>query len=95
MKKIQITTVEKMANVQVIELNTSFIARVVRLQAQLEPLVKDITRTKRKFNDEEKKYEDVLDENGNKVIDYDRVDGRILAETILPFFNEICEAFEE
>lgn len=95
MKKIQITTVEKMANVQVIELNASFIARVVRLQAQLEPLVKDITRTKRKFNDEEKKYEDVLDENGNKVIDYDRVDGRILAETILPFFNEICEAFEE
>ena len=95
MKKIQITTVEKMANVQVIELNASFIARVVRLQAQLEPLIKDITRTKRKFNDEEKKYEDVLDENGNKVIDYDRVDGRILAETILPFFNEIVEAFEE
>ena len=95
MKKIQITTIEKIANVQVIELNASFIARVVRLQAQLEPLVKDITRTKRKFNDEEKKYEDVLDENGNKVIDYDRVDGRILAETILPFFNEIVEAFEE
>lgn len=95
MKKIQITTIEKVANVQVIELNASFIARVVRLQAQLEPLVKDITRTKRKFNDEEKKYEDVLDENGNKVIDYDRVDGRILAETILPFFNEIVEAFEE
>jgi len=95
MKKIQITTIEKMANVQVIELNASFIARVVRLQAQLEPLVKDITRTKRRYNDAEKKYEDVLDENGNKVIEYDRVDGRILAETILPFFDELCKAFEE
>ena len=95
MKKIQVTTIEKMANVQVIELNASFIARVVRLQAQLEPLVKDITRTKRKFNDETKEYEDILDENGNKVIVYDRVEGRILAETILPFFNEIVEAFEE
>ena len=95
MKKIQVTTIEKMANVQIIELNASFIARVVRLQAQLEPLVKDITRTKKKFNDETKKYEDVLDENGNKVIEYDRVDGRILTETILPFFDELVKAFEE
>ena len=95
MKKIQVTTIEKMANVQIIELNASFIARVVRLQAQLEPIVENITRTKRKFNDETKKYDDVLDENGNKVIEYDRVDGAILAETILPFFDELCKAFEE
>lgn len=95
MKKIQVSTIEKMANVQIIELNASFIARVVRLQAQLEPMVKDITRTKRKFNEETKKYEDFLDENGNKVIEYDRVDGKILAETVLPFFDELCEAFEE
>jgi hypothetical protein len=95
MKKIQITTIEKVANVQVIELNASFIARVVRLQAQLEPLVKDITHNKRKFNDETKKYEDVLDENGNKVIEYDRINGEILAETVLPFLDELVEAFEE
>ena len=95
MKKIQVTTIEKMANVQIIELNASFIARVVRLQAQLEPLVKGITRTKHKFNDDTKKYEDVLDANGNKIVEYDQVDGRILAETVLPFFDELCEAFEE
>ena len=84
-----------MANVQIIELNASFIARCVRLQAQLEPLVKDITHTKRKYNEDTKKYDDVLDENGNKVIEYDRVDGRVLAETVLPFFDEIVKAFEE
>lgn len=95
MKKIQITTIEKMANVQIIELNASFIARVVRLQAQLEPLVKDITRTKRKYNEETRKYDDILDENGNKILEYDRVDGKILAETVFPFFDEIVEAFEE
>lgn len=95
MKKIQVSTIEKMANVQIIELNASFIARVVRLQAQLEPMVENITRTKRKFNEETKKYEDVLDENGNKVIEYDRVDGKILAETVFPFFDELCKAFEE
>ena len=95
MKKIQITTIEKMANVQIIELNASFIARVVRLQAQLEPLVKNITRTKRKYNDGTKEYEDVLDENGNKVIEYDRVDGKVFAEKVMPFINELCEAFEE
>lgn len=95
MKKIQVTTIEKMANVQIIELNASFIARVVKLQVQLEPLVKNITHTKRKFNEETKKYEDVLDENGNKVIEYDQVDGKILAETVLPFFDELVKAFEE
>ncbi|MBQ3946458.1 MAG: hypothetical protein II670_12755 [Alphaproteobacteria bacterium] len=95
MKKIQVTTIEKMANVQVIELNASFIAKVVRLQAQLEPVIKDITRTKRRYNDEEKKYEDVIDENGNKVIEYDRVDGKILVEKVMPFINELCEDFEE
>jgi hypothetical protein len=95
MKKIQVTTIEKMANVQIIELNASFIARVVRLQAQLEPVVKDITRTKRKYNEGTKTYEDVLDENGNKIIEYDRVDGRILAEAVLPFFDELVKAFEE
>jgi len=95
MKKIQVTTIEKMANVQIIELNASFIARIVRLQVQLEPIVENITRTKRKFNDETKKYDDVLDENGNKVIEYDRVDGKVLAENVMPFINELCEAFEE
>jgi cell division protein FtsL len=95
MKKIKVTTIEKMANVQIIELNASFIARVVRLQAQLEPIVENITRTKRKFNDETKKYDDILDENGNKVIEYDRVDGKVLAENVIPFINELCEAFEE
>ena len=95
MKKIQVTTIEKMANVQIIELNASFIAKVVRLQAQLEPLVKDITHTKRRYNDENKKYEDVLDENGNKVIEYDRIDGKILVEAVLPFFDELVKAFEE
>ena len=95
MKKIQVTTIEKMANIQVIELNASFISRVVRLQVQLEPLVEKITRIKRKFNDETKEYEDVLDENGNKIIEYDRVDGRILVENVLPFFDELVKAFEE
>jgi len=95
MKKIQISTIEKVANVQVIELDAAFIARAVRLQAKLEPIVKDATRNKRKFNDETKEYEDVLDENGNKVIIYDKVDASILAETVLPFFDELCKAFED
>ena len=95
MKKIQVTTFQKMADIQVIELNAAFIARVVRIQAKLEPIIKDAARNKRKFNDETKKYEDVLDENGNHVIEYDKVDAAILVETVLPFFDELCKAFEE
>lgn len=94
MKRIQVTTIEKVANVQIIELDASFVIRVARMQATLEPIVKDLTRNKRKFNEETKKYEDVLDANGNKVIEYDRVDGAILAETVLPFFDELVKALE-
>ena len=55
----------------------------------------DKQTNKKQYNDEEKKYEDILDENGNKIIKYGQVDGKILAEAVLPFFDELMEALEE
>ena len=94
MKKIQITTIPKQANVQVIELDASFIVRVARLQAKLEPLIDSAKRVKRKYNEELGKREDELNEKGQKVYEYCDVDGNFIAEEVLPFFTELIEAFE-
>ena len=95
MKKIQVTTVPKQANVQVIELNASVIARVVRLQAKLEPIVSGSKCVKTEYNEATQKREEVLDENGNKVYDYSSIDGKFVIEEVVPFFDELCAAFEE
>jgi len=95
MKKIQVTTIEKMANVQIIELNASFIAKVVRLQAKLEPILIDAKRVKSRYNDTTQKREEVLDENGNKTYEYRTIPSEIVVDEVMPFLEELCEAFEE
>lgn len=94
-KKIQISTVRQEADVQVIALNAYFIAKVVKMQLELENVCRGAKETHKKFNDETKKWEDVLDENGNKTYRYQRVDSEPLVERILPFLKELTEAFEE
>ena len=94
MKKIQVTTIEKMAHVPVIEFTPSFIARVIKLQTVLEPLVEGSKRTKREMNPETGKYEDVIDANGNKEFTYSSIDGNIVAENVMPFINELVATFD-
>ena len=95
MKKIQITTIQKMSDIQIIELNASFIARVVRLQAKLEPILIDAKRVKVRYNDTTQKREEVLDENGNKVYEYKTIPSEIVVDEVMPFLEELCKAFEE
>lgn len=95
MKKIQVTSIEKMANVQIIELNASFIARVVRLQAKLEPVLVDAKRVKTKYNELTQKREEVLDENGNKTYEYKTIPSELVVDEVMPFLEELCAAFDE
>ena len=95
MKKIQITTVKQTCDVQVIGINAYLIAKAIKAQIAVENAVEEAKRTKTKYNEETKQYEDVLDKNGNKVIEYNSIKGRIIAEKVLPFLNELVEAFEE
>jgi shikimate kinase len=95
MEKIQITTIEKMASVQIIELNASFIAKVVRLQAKLEPVLVDAKRAKTKYNELTQKREEVLDEKGNKVYEYKTIPSELVVDEVMPFLEELCAAFEE
>ena len=57
MKKIQITTVQKTANVEVIELNSSFVAKAVRAA--------DAATKLRSLIDKALPQKPVLDDNGN------------------------------
>jgi shikimate kinase len=95
MKKIQVTTIEKMASVQVIELNASFIAKVVRLQAKLEPILVDAKRVKTRYNEVTQKREEILDEKGNKVYEYKTIPSELVVDEVMPFLEELCAAFEE
>ena len=99
MKKIQVTTVTKNANVQVIELNAYIISKVIRAQVQLEALLRGTIRTKKEYKavDEEghKEWVDVLDENGNTIPLYDCVASETLHNNIMPLLNELVNAFEE
>lgn len=95
MKKIQVTSIKKEANVQIIELDASFIARVVRLQAKLEPVLVDAKRVKTKYNEVTQKREEVLDEKGNKTYEYRAIDSKLVVDEVMPFLEELCAAFEE
>ena len=95
MKKIQVTSIKKEANVQIIELDASFIARVVRLQAKLEPFLVDAKRVKTKYNELTQKREEVLDEKGNKTYEYRAIDSKLVVDEVMPFLEELCAAFEE
>ena len=95
MKKIQVTTIEKMASVQVIELNASFIAKVVRLQAKLEPILVDAKRVKTRYNEVTQKREEMLDEKGNKIYEYRTIPSELVVDEVMPFLEELCAAFEE
>lgn len=95
MKKIQVTSIKKEANVQIIELDASFIARVVRLQAKLEPVLVDAKRVKTKYNELTQKREEVLDEKGNKVYEYKTIPSELVVDEVMPFLEELCAAFEE
>ena len=95
MKKIQVTTIPKQTNIQVIELDTSFVVRVAKLQVKLETLVEASKHIKREYNEETGKHEEVHDDNGRKVYEYHDIDGNFVAGEVFQFFNELVKAFEE
>lgn len=93
MSKIQISTVEKTCNIQVIELNSYIVSKVVRAQAFLENAI--AKKPKTVWNDNTSKRENIVDANGNQEYDYSNVSGKLLDEKVLAVLNEIVEAFEE
>lgn len=93
MKKIQISTVEQTANVEVLNINTYLVSKILNAKIRLEIALKNAEYTPTKKNDEGN-WVDELDENGNKVITYRNIDGNIINNEVYPILKEIADAFE-
>lgn len=99
MAKIQVSTVTKQANVQVIELNAYAITKIVKAQIRLKDALKNAERKKQEYkvvDDEtgEKSWVSVLDENGNEIVEYNNVDGNMLNNEVMPLLQELVDALE-
>lgn len=92
-KKIQMSSVKKECQIQVIELNAYLISKVVKAQVLLENAINKKEKTK--WNDSTQKSEKVLDEKGNPTYSYSSVSGELLDEKVLSILSELVEAFEE
>ena len=92
MAKIQISSVKREANIQVIELNSYLISKIIKAQIILESAINKKEKTK--WDDNTQKSVKVTDEKGNPVYDYRSVDGKLIDEKVLPILTELVEAFE-
>ena len=87
MKKIQVSTIQQTADVQVISLNAYFIAKAIKAEVAMKNALKGNKKVSK-------------DENGEEKITYSRYlnseeDAQVLHEQILSFLEELCNAFEE
>lgn len=96
MKKIQVTTVEQTAQVQVINLNSYLVAKSVRTMLSLKHAIEG-TRTEDSVtirasetagDDDKFEYRYNLNKFTVESID-------VLHDEVLPFLEELCNAFEE
>ena len=107
MKKIQISTVQKQAEVQVINVNASIIARTIRAEVALKNALrecrKEMYENDEKGNvivDEDGKPIVAKDQNGNIIYKYnpyamDLDELKNIYEIVLPFIEELAKAFED
>lgn len=82
MKKIQVSTIRKEANVQVIELNTSFVAKAVSARINAEIAGEEML---------------IKSEDGKfiKQVFLSADSARRVVEEVLPFLQELVDALEE
>lgn len=105
MKKIQVTTVQKQANVEVIDLNSYFIAKAVKAQLVAHNVIDPITVTvNQPVIDANGRVE--KDEHGDDlfqeitIIDRNNFEPTIeqmqtILDDVIPFLDELIKSFEE
>lgn len=98
MKKIQLSTIEQTAQVQVINVNSYLVAKSVRAMLSMKLAIAG-TRIPEETTDENGKVVPSVTEDGKPVYKYnpykfnaDSIDA--LHEDVLPFLKELCNAFE-
>lgn len=93
MAKISVSTVKMNADVEVINVSSYLVAKVVRAQMVMDNMIEQSKYPQQKYNDETKAWEPVLDENGNQVYAHHNDVVATMEERIYPLLNELVEAF--
>lgn len=106
MKAIQFSTVEKQCNIEIIELNTYFIAKAIKAQLKMQSALEGSKTPVYEKDSEGNTLKDAngnkvqkKDDKGNLVYSYDRYlrneESVKKMHEALEFLNELCEGFEE
>lgn len=93
MAKIQVSTVKMTADVEVINVSSYLVAKVVRAHDCVDMLIEQNKEIVKKFNEETRKWEPVLDENGNEQYKYHDITTQIVEERVYPLLKELIAAF--
>ena len=93
MAKIQVSTVKMTADVEVINVSSYLVAKVVRAHDCVDMLIEQNKHAKQHFNEDTKKWEPVLDENGNPEYEYTDYTTQAVEERVYPLLKELIAAF--
>lgn len=99
MKKIQVSTVKMNADVEVINMSSYLVAKVMKAHIRMSDALNGAKHVKQEYKEVDesgrKDWVNVLDENGKPVIEYSSIDGNMLNEDIMPLLQELVDAFNE
>lgn len=93
-KKIQVSTIRQMADVQVINVSSRLVCLAVEAQIKLKALLDDATSPNKQWSDETNQWEKQKDENGNIIMTTGPIDGKEVSENVMPFLDELVEALK-
>ena len=92
-KKIQVSTVKMTADVEVINVSSYLVAKVVRAHDCVDTLIEQNKHVKQNYNKETNKWEPVLDENGKEQYEYADYTTQAVEERVYPLLKELIAAF--
>ena len=92
-KKIQVSTVKMTADVEVINVSSYLVAKVVRAHDAVDMLIEQNKHVKERYNEETKKWEPELDDNGNPKFEYNDCSTQTVEERVYPLLKELVAAF--
>lgn len=94
-KKIQLTSIEMTGKAEIIKVNSYLIAKCVRAQVVLNRELENAKHNRTARDKETGEWKDVLDDNGNVVVDYSNINGKLMHDEVMPLLDELVKAFEE
>lgn len=81
------------ADVEVINVSSYLVAKVVRAHDCVDCVIEQNKRVEQKFNEDTKKWEPVLDENGKEQYEYSDPIVKAIEERVYPLLKELIAAF--